>query len=85
MTNYLALSGQWGGLAPLQDQTATDAAPNAANTVSFSANVLSCAQSTFPGVNLAGASLNLSLLAIAQPLSHGANRTGISFSVKLAG
>ena len=85
MANNPALSSQWSSLAPLQDQTAIDAPPNAATTVSFSANVLSCAQSTFPGVNLAGASLNLSLLAIAQPLPHGANRTGVSFSVKLAG
>lgn len=85
MENNPALRNQWNGIVPLQDQAAIDAAPNAATTVSFSANVLSCARSTFPSVNLAGASLELTLLAIAQPRVHGANGTGISFSLKLAG
>ncbi len=83
--NSPALEGSWASITPLQDVTATDQTPNAANTVAFSANVLACAQQAFPGVNLAGGSARLSLLAIGQPLSHGANRTGVGFAVKFAG
>ena len=83
--NSPALDGLWNTITPLQDTTLTDQAPNAANTVALSSNILACAQAAFPGQNLAGGSANLSLLAIGQPLSHGANRTGVSFSVKFAG
>jgi hypothetical protein len=57
-------------------------APNTANTVSLSSNILQCAQTAFPGVNLTAGSANLSLLAVGEPLAHGANRTGVSFSVR---
>ena len=83
--NSPALDGLWNTITPLQDTTLTDRAPNPANTVALSSNILACAQAAFPGQNLAGGSANLSLLAIGQPLSHGANRTGVSFSVKFAG
>lgn len=83
--NSPALDGLWNAITPLQDTTLTDQVPNPANTVSLSGNILACAQGAFPGVNLAGGSANLSLLAIGQPLSHGANRTGVSFTVKFAG
>ena len=83
--NSPALDGLWNTITPLQDTTLVDQAPNPANTVSFSSNILACAQQAFPGQNLAGGSASLSLLAIGQPLSHGANRTGVSFIVKFAG
>lgn len=83
--NSPALDGLWNAITPLQDTTLTDQVPNPANTVTLSGNILACAQQAFPGVNLAGGSANLSLLAIGQPLSHGANRTGVSFTVKFAG
>ena len=83
--NSPALDGSWNTITPLQDITLTDQAPNAANTVIIASNILACAQAAFPGQNLAGGSANLSLLAIGQPLSNGANRTGVSFSVKFAG
>ena len=82
--NSPALDGLWNAITPLQDTTITDQVPNPANTVSLSGNILTCAQGAFPGQNLAGGSANLSLLAIGQPLSHGANRTGVSFSVRFA-
>ncbi len=80
--NSPAMGGLWNTITPLQDITTIDRAPNTANTVSLSSNILQCAQTAFPGVNLTAGSANLSLLAVGEPLAHGANRTGVSFSVR---
>ena len=80
--NNPAVGGLWDTITPLQDTTTTDQLPNPANTVSLSSNILQCAQNAFPGVTLAGGSANLSLLAVGQPLAHGANRTGVSFTIR---
>ena len=73
----------WPIIAPMQDTTATDGPATTVRTLSFTVDVKGCIAKYLPGAPTTGVSASLSLLTTGQPLQNGANRSGVSFSVKL--
>jgi hypothetical protein len=82
-TDTEGLSAGFAVLAPLRDETLTDQAASAARTISFNADIAGCVRNYFPGISTGGLKARVSLLAMGEPLPHGANRTGLSFTVSL--
>ncbi len=73
----------WPIIAPLVDDTPTDAPATTPRTVSFTADIKGCVQKYLPGAPTTGVAVRVSMMAIGQPLQNGANRTGVSFAVRL--
>lgn len=73
----------WPVIAPLVDTTAVDQPASAPRTVAFTADVKGCIAKYIPGASTSNVSANVSLQAVGQPLQNGANRSSISFSVRL--
>jgi len=73
----------WPILGPVVDTTATDGPASALRTVAFTADIKGCISKYIPGAPTSGVSANVTLQAIGQPLQNGANRSSMSFSVRL--
>lgn len=73
----------WPILGPLVDSTPTDGPATTVRTVAFTADIKACIAKYIPGAPTSGVAANVTVQSFGQPLQSGANRSSVSFSVRL--